>query len=71
MLGALQFYRFRKEFVDNGDIGQREFHDRILREGNMPVEVLRALLMGKKLDKKGFEPEWRFYEKLDDNDEDL
>jgi len=65
MLGALQFYQLRKELVDSRKVPQKEFHDRILKEGNMPVEVLRALLMDEKLDHKGFEAEWRFYDKLD------
>ncbi|TID16098.1 hypothetical protein E2P81_ATG08956 [Venturia nashicola] len=66
MLGALQFYQLRKEMVDTGKVQQKEFHDRIMKAGNMPVEVLRALLTGKKLDHKGFKPEWRFYAKIDE-----
>lgn len=65
MLGALQFYQLRKELVDTGKVPQKEFHDRIMKSGNMPVEVLRALFMDKELDHRGFKPEWRFYEKLD------
>ncbi|KAE9991926.1 hypothetical protein EG327_010604 [Venturia inaequalis] len=66
MLGALQFYQLRKELVDTGKVPQKEFHDRIMKSGNMPVEVLRALLIDKKLDPKGFKPEWRFYAKIDE-----
>jgi len=39
---------------------EKEFHDRILKEGEMPIEILRALLQGKKL-KPGHKPSWKFY----------
>ncbi|QDS70216.1 hypothetical protein FKW77_006970 [Venturia effusa] len=65
MLGALQFYKLRKELVDTGKVPQKDFHDRILKSGNMPIEVLRALFMDKKLDREGFKPEWRFYGEID------
>jgi hypothetical protein len=71
MLGALQFYQLRKELVDSGKVPQKEFHDRIMKEGNMPVEVLRALFLEKKLDKGGFESEWRFYGRLDEDEKDV
>lgn len=66
MLGALQFYQLRKELVDTGKVPQKQFHDRIMKSGNMPIEVLRALLTDKKLDHTGFKPEWRFYAKIDE-----
>jgi hypothetical protein len=39
----------------------REFHDNILHEGNMPVVMVRALLTDQSLTKDGV-PEWRFYD---------
>jgi uncharacterized protein (DUF885 family) len=60
MLGALQFYALRREIVDAGVVKEKEFHDRVLRENHMPVEMLRALLKKEKLawDHK---PSWKFY----------
>ncbi|RMZ89737.1 hypothetical protein DV736_g3039, partial [Chaetothyriales sp. CBS 134916] len=46
MLGALQFYSLRREILDAGILTEKEFHDRILRQNNMPVEMVRALLRG-------------------------
>ncbi|CAD0101158.1 unnamed protein product [Aureobasidium mustum] len=61
MLGALQIYALRKEMVENGDFSEKEFHDRILREGEMPIEILRALLQDKRL-RPGHKADWRFYD---------
>ncbi|RMG23998.1 MAG: DUF885 domain-containing protein [Armatimonadetes bacterium] len=61
MLGALQFRRLRSEMVDSGRMSEKEFHDRILREGNIPVPFLRARLTGQ-IAGKDFRPSWRFYD---------
>lgn len=61
MLGALQIYALRKEMVENGDMSEKEFHDRVLKEGEMPIEILRALLQDKRLH-PGHKAAWRFYD---------
>jgi len=40
----------------------REFHDAILREGPIPVEMVRAILTKQKLS-RDYTPNWRFYSK--------
>ena len=60
MLGALQFYALRREIVEDGLMSEKGFHDRVLRESNMPVEYVRALLKGEKLT-YDHKPSWRFY----------
>lgn len=60
MLGALQFYALRKEMLDSGRMSERQFHDSILKLNQMPVELVRALLIGQKLD-RGHTASWRFY----------
>lgn len=60
LLGALQFRELAKELVGSGKMPAREFHDRILRENRMPVEMVRALLTSQKLT-AGFQAKWRFY----------
>lgn len=74
MLGALQIMQLRREAVegavDDGDdddganlkfVGkEKEFHDSILKANVMPIEMLRALLLGKKLD-SDFKSTWKFY----------
>jgi hypothetical protein len=60
MLGGLQFRGLHNELVENGDLSNRTFHDRILKGGRMPVELVRARLRGTLLP-KDHTPNWRFY----------
>ena len=60
MLGGLQFRALHNELVENGDLSNRTFHDRILKGGRMPVELVRARLRGTLLP-KDYTPNWRFY----------
>jgi uncharacterized protein (DUF885 family) len=59
MLGGLQLRALHEELVTKGKMSDREFHDRVLREGPIPIEVLRAVMKGEKLE-KGYTPRWRF-----------
>jgi hypothetical protein len=38
----------------------KQFHDAILKEGRVPVEMVRAILTNQKLT-KDFKTNWRFY----------
>lgn len=60
MTGAFQFYALKKELVDKGKMTYLQFHDAILRENNMPVEMVRAILTHQKLN-RNFTSSWRFY----------
>lgn len=60
MIGGLQFYNLHKELVGTKKMTDRQFHDAILKEGRIPVEMVRAILMKQKLT-KDFKPTWRFY----------
>ena len=60
MIGGLQFEALKKELVDSGKMTYRQFHDAILHENNMPVEMVRAILTGQPLP-KDFTTNWRFY----------
>ncbi|MEI8283272.1 MAG: DUF885 family protein, partial [Armatimonadota bacterium] len=62
MLGALQIRALRKEMVEGGKMKEKEFHDRFLRENEMPIEILRAAMSGAKLS-PDFKANWRFYDK--------
>ncbi|KAH7028169.1 uncharacterized protein B0I36DRAFT_328746 [Microdochium trichocladiopsis] len=62
MLGALQIMALRKEAVEaEGGMGEKAFHDQILAEGEMPIEMLRALILQQDL-KLDFNSTWRFYD---------
>jgi len=60
MLGALQFRAMHKELVESGKMTNRSFHDAILHENQMPVEMVRALLTKQKLT-RNFQTSWKFY----------
>ena len=60
LVGGLQFKALKEELVDSGKMTYKTFHDVVLRENNMPVEMLRAILTGQDLPRT-FETNWRFY----------
>jgi uncharacterized protein (DUF885 family) len=59
MLGGLQFRALHQELVGNGKWNNIKFHDRILKENNMPVEMVRALLTNQVLP-ENFHTSWKF-----------
>jgi hypothetical protein len=64
MLGALQLRALSKELVDAGRMSATDFHDAVLLGGPMPIELVRARLLGQPF-KKDFSSNWRFYEVFD------
>ncbi len=60
MMGGLQFYTLHRDLVGSGRMTNREFHDAILKEGSIPVEMVRAILTKQRLT-KDHRPSWRFY----------
>jgi uncharacterized protein (DUF885 family) len=60
MLGALQFRALHKELVDSGKMTNRQFHDAILHENQMPIEMLRVALTNQKVT-RDFKTNWKFY----------
>jgi hypothetical protein len=63
LLGGLQFRQLHAELVDSGRLTERQFHDAILRENAIPVEMIRASLSGEKLT-ADFRAGWKFYPEL-------
>src|SRR5262249_28506098 len=49
MLGGLQIRALRRELVDSGKMTDRVFHDAILKENRIPIEMVRASLVKQKL----------------------
>jgi hypothetical protein len=64
MLGALQLWALREEVLEKGVLTEKEFHDKILRTNEMPIELLRALLLGKELT-RDYKSEWEFEGDID------
>jgi Bacterial protein of unknown function (DUF885) len=63
MMGGLQFYNLHRELVGSKKMTNRQFHDAILKEGRIPVEMVRAILTKQKLT-RDFKSSWRFYQGL-------
>lgn len=59
MLGGLQFRALHHELVDSGKMTNKEYHDAILHENDIPVEMVRAILTHQKLT-PDFSTTWKF-----------
>jgi hypothetical protein len=62
MLGGLQFWEMKKELVDSGKMTYKQYHDAVMRENNLPVEMVRVILTNQAL-AKDFKSSWKFYKK--------
>jgi hypothetical protein len=60
LLGGLQLRALHRELVETGKMADRDFHDAILRENGIPIDMVRALLTGRKLS-PSYKPDWKFY----------
>ncbi len=60
LLGGLQLYSLHRELVGGGKMTDRAFHDAVLRENRIPIEMLRALLT-KQAPAHEFKSNWKFY----------
>ncbi|MFI1773481.1 DUF885 family protein [Thalassobellus citreus] len=58
MTGGLQFFALRNEMLAKGWT-EKQFHDRVMQENMMPVELLRSLLQDLPL-KKNYKTNWKF-----------
>ncbi|MCC5921772.1 MAG: DUF885 domain-containing protein [Cyclobacteriaceae bacterium] len=63
MIGALQFYSLRDEVLSNGSMTEKEFHDYIITQNQMPIAMLRELILGNSLEKDLY-PKWKFIDNL-------
>ncbi|MFN0140635.1 MAG: DUF885 family protein [Pyrinomonadaceae bacterium] len=61
MMGGLQFYTLHRDLVGSKKMTNRAFHDAILKEGPIPVELVRAVLTKQKLS-SDFKSGWRYYD---------
>jgi hypothetical protein len=63
LLGGLQLRGLRKELVDSKAMTNRAFHDEIMRQGNMPMALIRLALTKMKLT-RDMDINWKFYGEL-------
>jgi uncharacterized protein (DUF885 family) len=59
MIGAKQFYALRGEIVNSGKMKEKDYHDAILQNGPVSVEMVRALLSNQKLT-RDYKTSWKF-----------
>jgi hypothetical protein len=60
LLGGLQLYSLRKELVESGKMTNRQFHDAVMGENRIPVEMIRAALTNQRLT-RDYSSAWKFY----------
>ena len=65
MIGGLQLRALHKDLVGvgNGKLTERQFHDAVLHEGSIPVDMIRAALTDIPL-QADYTPTWKFAGKL-------
>jgi uncharacterized protein (DUF885 family) len=60
MIGGLQFMALKKELVGGGKMTYQQYHDAVLQQNMLPVELIRSILTDKPI-AKDFKTNWRFY----------
>jgi hypothetical protein len=63
LLGGLQLRGLRKQLVDPRIMTNKQFHDEILRQGNMPIALIRLAVTREKLT-RDMDINWKFYGEL-------
>ncbi len=59
LLGGMQLHDLHRELVESGKMTNRAFHDAVLKEGSIPIEMVRASLMKQRLT-RDFVTSWKF-----------
>ena len=63
LLGGLQLRGLRRQLVDTKVMTNKQFHDEIMRQGNMPIAFIRLAVMRDKLT-RDMDINWKFYGEL-------
>lgn len=61
MIGGMQIYSLYKDLVDTDEISAKDFHDTILKEGSIPIRMVKTILTGEELEQDQ-SYEWNFAE---------
>lgn len=59
MLGGLQIRKLHEEVVGAGEMTEREFHDFILQQNAIPIELIRARMRSMPLT-RDYKAQWEF-----------
>jgi uncharacterized protein (DUF885 family) len=60
LLGGMQLDALRRELVLSGKMSYRDFHDGVLQQNNIPIEMVRAGLTRQSLP-RDFHTQWKFH----------
>ena len=60
MIGGLQIMALKNELVGTNKMTVKQFHDAVLQQNSMPVEMLRAIMINQTLEGE-YKSNWRFY----------
>ncbi|HUF47381.1 MAG TPA: DUF885 family protein [Vicinamibacterales bacterium] len=60
LLGGIQIRSLHRELVESGRMTARAFHDEILRQGSMPIALLRLATSNERL-RADMSLDWKFY----------
>lgn len=60
LIGGLQLLSISDELVGSGKMSYTEFHDRVIKENYLPMEMVRAILTNQKLE-PNHQAKWKFY----------
>ena len=63
LLGGLQLRALKRDLVDSGQLTYKQFHDEVLRQGNMPIALVRLAVSKEPLTRDMVVP-WKFYGEL-------
>ena len=61
LVGGLQIMALKNELVDGGKMDYITFHDKVIKENAIPIEMLRATLTNQPLT-RDFNTQWKFYD---------
>jgi hypothetical protein len=62
LTGGMQLFALKKELVDGGKMSYKHFHEAVIKENLIPVEMIRATLTNQSLS-RDFETSWKFADK--------
>jgi uncharacterized protein (DUF885 family) len=60
MIGGLEIMALQHEMVSKGKMTLKQFHDAVMHENSMPIEMLRNILSNQPLN-EDYQTKWRFY----------
>jgi uncharacterized protein (DUF885 family) len=60
MIGGLQLMALRNEILGNKKMTLKQFHDEVMQQNSMPIEMLRNILTNQPV-KEDYQGSWRFY----------